>query len=377
MKRQVITTLAVLFVAGASNAATPSLNILNEVFHHKGKLADKVACYFEREPICTYIPSKAVAGKEGWQSAQFLFPMAAISSPKCWQMIKKINAAAHDHYRIVIALVTTPIKGIALTVQYDAQVLGLEHETFTSIQQQPGILFKLCHKEFLKELSLKSSPVQYYALHKKKAHIVLDFGHGGTDLGKVGCFAIKEKDITLTVGMKVAQLLQEQGLVVFLTRNADRFVSLEERTTFANKVNADLFVSIHANGAPSPAASGIETFCLVPSLFNKGVCAHIEKKIAHVMQHLETLRYQKSAMLADSLHASVLASARHEYGSIPDRKVKKAISQVLLGSEMPAALVEIGFLSNSHEAALLNSPSYQTLIAQGICNGILSYLTMA
>lgn len=212
---------------------------------------------------------------------------------------------------------------------------------------------------------------------KKKTHIVLDFGHGGDDQGKVGCFNIKEKNITLTVGMKVAHLLQKEGFVVFLTRNADRFVALEERTNFANKVDADLFVSIHANGAPSMQASGIETFCMLPSLFNKGICANVGAKTAHVIQHLDTLRYQKSLCLAQAVHQGALQSARIEYGSIPDRKVKTSISQVLLGTEMPAALIEIGFLSNEKEAALLNSAGYQQHIAQGICNGIVSYLHAA
>jgi N-acetylmuramoyl-L-alanine amidase len=369
-----VLSVCLLSMYGMQLSAAVALNSLDKVYHHKGRLSDKVACYFSKDQLCNHIPDKANEMQEGKQMLRFFFPLAVIGSAECKQMVCQLNDARNENYSLRIESVTKPIKGLSLIVEYDPQKLGFEYETFTSIQKQPGVVFKFYHKDTLKEINEKTGALQQYAMNKK-VHVVIDNGHGGEDEGKVGCFNIKEKDINLSVGMKVAQLLRNQGYVVSLTRNIDRFVALEERTGFANNVaQADLFVSIHSNGAPSASAQGIETFCSQQSLFNRGFAKNIDALTMNKIKTVEAKRYEKSHVLADHIHGQTLAIARTQNEKVPDRKVKNAISQVLLGTDMPCALIEIGFLSNEQEARLLNSQDYQKLIAQGICNGIVAYV---
>lgn len=364
-----VTTLLVVHALSAE-----SLNSLNKVYHHKGQLSDKIACYFEKDQVCNHIPTKFDEERDGKKFARFFFPQAMIGSAECQKMVLQLNAAKNNGYEVRIESVKTPIKGLALEFEYDANKLGFEYETFTSIQRQPGIVFKLYNKDILREINEKTGKLQQYAMNKP-VHVLIDNGHGGHDKGKVGCFNLKEKDINLTVGMQVASLLKDNGYKVSLTRNKDRFVALEERTTFANTVaKADIFVSIHSNGAPSAQAKGIETFCSQQSLFSRGFAKDLDLKDLNAIKSLEGQRYKKSHMLADHIHRQTLAQARIKNEKVPDRKVKNAISQVLMGTDMPCALIEIGFLSNEQEARLLGSSSYQKDIAQGICNGIISYV---
>jgi N-acetylmuramoyl-L-alanine amidase len=372
----IIITIGMGLGYGAFGKESSSLNYLNKVFYHHGKLADRIACYFSKEPLCNYIPETAQT-KEGWQTAKFFFPAALVGTPECKSMITALNEAQPDHYRISLKTVSTPIKGLLLNMEFDPHYVGLEYETFTSIQQQQGVVFKIYFKPLLQELNAKATPLHHCAEHKKP-RVVLDFGHGGEDDGKIGWAGLKEKDINLSVGMKVAQLLREEGVVVFLTRNSDRFVPLEDRTTFANRLSkADLFVSIHANGAPSAAASGIETFCSDPSLFSKGISLGLESIERNLIVQSDTQRWKQSMELAQSVHTHAVQAARTIHPEVIDRKLKHSITQVLLGTDMPAALIEIGFLSHEREAQWLTTSAYQETLALGICQGITSFLAQA
>lgn len=174
MKQYTLNHLFFILIVAVSSAATTSfgastaINALNKVWHHEGKLVDRISCYFEHEPICNYIPEHHVS-KNGRQVAKFLFPMAAIGTAECRQMVKAVNKEM-THYRIAFEPVNAPVKGLALTIDYDPQAMGFEYETFTSIQRQPGIIIKLYHKDFIKDLTLKSSPVQHYAQHPNAQH---------------------------------------------------------------------------------------------------------------------------------------------------------------------------------------------------------------
>lgn len=159
---------------------------------------------------------------------------------------------------------------------------------------------------------------------------------------------------------------------MFLTRSADTDIPLDMRTTFANNFrSADIFVSIHANNG-NDQAQGIETFCLTPQLFKKyGAYAHVSNATDPLAN-----KYNDSKKLAHSLHTSVVDSAKKKH-NVVDRHIKHSVAQVLLGSNMPAALIELGFLSNKREAFLLNDASYRTMLAQGICAGISDYFKHA
>lgn len=201
----------------------------------------------------------------------------------------------------------------------------------------------------------------------------MDCGHGKHDPGFV-VGNVKEKDINLQIGLKTAQVLKQKGYDVFLTRDKDTFLALDMRTTQTNKQpKIDLFVSIHTNADQSQKTSGIETFCVQPSLFKH------ELKVMNTNDHkthkVETRTlHSKSRKLAMAVQAQLLTHARQHNKQVVDRKVKYQPAQVLMGLESPAILVELGFLSHPGERRLLQSDSYQKSLAQGIYKGIETFL---
>jgi N-acetylmuramoyl-L-alanine amidase len=209
------------------------------------------------------------------------------------------------------------------------------------------------------------------ACAKKPSHIAVDCGHGGADSGTVGVFGYAEKQVTLNVGLELARLLKDEGFQVTLTRAEDIDMDLDERTTLANKKKADLLVSIHANNAPNKSAQGVETFCMDSTLLACVDCS-MDAECKAVACERDRQRCLASNKLANTIHQNVLACANAQY-AIADRSVRKSVSQMLLGAAMPSILIEVGFLSNSHEAQLLGQTAYQKLLAQGICDGIKSY----
>lgn len=176
-----------------------------------------------------------------------------------------------------------------------------------------------------------------------KKVIVLDAGHGDHDSGAVGATGKLEKDLNLSLILKVEALLKkESGVDVILTRDDDTFVSLTGRAKVANDLGADVFISIHANSA-SASASGTETF------------------------------YYKNQdkALATIVHKHLVSAT-----GFKDRKVKSGNLSVLRNTKMPAALLEIGFLSNKTEEAAMFKEDFQNRVAQGIVDGIKEYLNL-
>lgn len=371
MKHRLILSCLLLWT-GANLAAQLSMT---KLFHHHGTISDKLSCYFSAQPLCNPISDREVTvNGAAWRVISFMVPRASMDQ-EVRSLARSITDTAQDHYAIVVEQVAVPVPGVRISITYNPEHIGIEQGTYTAIQQQPGLIFTLFHKDVVRELDIKQQPVHYLALGKKKIRVVIDSGHGGIDEGKAGLFDLKEKDITLRIGMLVAKLLRKHGCVVSLTRVADRFVALDDRTTFANCIaQADLFVSIHVNGAPSPRASGIETFCSPGALITKNGSWHIEPAIANRIAEYEQGRSVASATFATLFHNQVLDAARRMSVSVSDRTVKQAVVQVLMATDMPAILVELGFISNEREAQLLGSTHYQDLLAQGICDGVTCYI---
>lgn len=171
--------------------------------------------------------------------------------------------------------------------------------------------------------------------------IVLDAGHGGKDAG-ANHGDLFEKDINLAVAKKTKDLLSEAGYKVKMTREDDAFVELSDRVEFANRRNAKVYVSIHCNSSEDGSGHGIETY-------------YAESK------------EESSKTLAESIQSNIIL----ETGA-KDREVKTADYAVILGTDMPAALVEMGFFTDEQERTLLQSEEYQQKLAQGIADGILS-----
>ncbi len=220
----------------------------------------------------------------------------------------------------------------------------------------------------------------------KIRRIVLDPGHGGHDPGAVGQSGLQEKDVVLSIGLKLREKLkQELDLDVVMTRSTDVFVPLEERTAIANKVNADLFVSIHVNAAPNRNASGIETYYLnlaktekVAQLAAKENGTSLEKVStlqAILFDLMANYKLNDSAHLAEEVQKALYKSSKAKYPDTKNLGVKQGPFYVLVGATMPSILVEAAFISNSTEEAHLKSPACHDLVADGILDGIQGYIS--
>jgi N-acetylmuramoyl-L-alanine amidase len=218
-------------------------------------------------------------------------------------------------------------------------------------------------------------------------HIVLDAGHGGHDPGATGPRGLLEKDLVLDVTRRVAQLVQARlGIRVTLSRTGDYFVPLQDRTSFANREGANLFVSIHANAHRDAASAGVETYFL--SLEATDIAARQvaerENEVVRLespasSEKMDALRsmlwdLSQSAYLEESSNlAEVVQDSMTQSLRIPNRGVKQAGFYVLGGAAMPAVLIEIGFVTNPREARRLTDTRYRDEIATAIYAGLAEY----
>jgi len=219
--------------------------------------------------------------------------------------------------------------------------------------------------------------------------IVIDAGHGGKDNGASCCGNKKEKQVTLSVAVKLKNRLEKKGYKVYMTRSDDRFVKLPKRTEFANQKKADIFVSIHANAAPSKDVQnifkGIEVYYLSPAKTERAKKA--AKKENAVMfegkdfytknAYVSLISREKiveSHKLGLDVSYKMLSNINTSYGAVEDGGVKPANFWVLVGAQMPAILVETGYITHPTEGESLMNDFYKDLLAKGISEGISRYL---
>ena len=213
--------------------------------------------------------------------------------------------------------------------------------------------------------------------------VAIDAGHGGTDPGALGPSGLREKDVTLAVAHKLAPILSRLGIEVALTRDDDRYVTLEERTARANAFGADLFVSIHCNAAENKTRRGVETYVLDTTTSDMaGRVAARENATSQaasneVAQLLASMRLAdqstRSTRFAELLQRSGVASLGTQYGDVLDGGVHRAAFYVLVGARMPAVLFETSYISNALEEQRLGSADYQQRLADAIANAIKAY----
>ncbi|MEM6450853.1 MAG: N-acetylmuramoyl-L-alanine amidase [Cyanobacteria bacterium P01_D01_bin.105] len=174
--------------------------------------------------------------------------------------------------------------------------------------------------------------------------VVIDPGHGGRDPGAVGIGGLREKDINITVSRRIQQSLRDRGINAILTRSDDREIDLDPRVDFAERANADVFVSIHSNAISlsRPDVNGLETYY-----------------------------YSSGFRLAQTIHNNILQRV-----NMRDRGVRRARFYVLVNTSMPAVLVETGFVTGREDAARFRNPGEVNKIADGITAGILQYLNV-
>jgi len=238
-----------------------------------------------------------------------------------------------------------------------------------------------------KKSSSKSAKKSMSSL-KHRYTIIIDPGHGGHDAGAIGG-GKREKDIVLQIGKRVRKYLKRMGFRVIMTRSSDRFVRLRSRTRFANKKHGDVFVSIHANSLSNPKKRyrhGVETYFLqtTRSARAKRVAARENSVVLRRSDRLSKNVILNAVMtgpkivlsnkLAIDIQSHILGNLRSRYKGVEDGGVRPAPFWVLVGAEMPAVLVETGYISNTAERNRLVSPRYQDLLARGIAEGIANYL---
>jgi N-acetylmuramoyl-L-alanine amidase len=224
------------------------------------------------------------------------------------------------------------------------------------------------------------------ALGLKIGKVVVDAGHGGHDTGTIGPNGLLEKDLVLDVALRLGRLLEKgMGADVVFTRDDDTFVPLETRTAVANKAEADLFISVHANSSRDPAARGLETYYLnfTSSADALEVAARenaVSEKSIHELQDLVKKiamkeKIEESRELASDVQRSMVSGLGTKDHGLRDRGVKKAPFIVLIGANMPSILAEISFVSNPGDERKLQTPEYRQKIAESLYRGVQRYVS--
>jgi N-acetylmuramoyl-L-alanine amidase len=224
------------------------------------------------------------------------------------------------------------------------------------------------------------------ALGLKIGRIVIDAGHGGHDTGTIGPTGLMEKDLCLDVALRLGKIIQQRlpGADIVYTRSDDTFIPLEERTNIANQAKADLFISIHANSSQDHAARGVETYYLnlKGSAEAMEVAARENASSDQGVHDLEDLvkkiarneKIDESKEFAEDIQDSLAKRVLKVGKTVKNRGVRKAPFVVLIGADMPSILTEISFLSNPADEQLLKKPEYRQRVAEGLYQGVASYL---
>lgn len=217
--------------------------------------------------------------------------------------------------------------------------------------------------------------------------IVLDPGHGGKDPGAVGYKKYREKIVVMQITSKLKSILKSRGYKVYTTRDNDKFIKLSNRTKFANRKNADIFISIHANAVAKKNADkvhGIECYFLSKSRSERAKRVAAKENSADMsdmnfygkksfLNTLSSHNIVASNKLAIDLQRGMLSSVKKSYKSVKDGGVREGPFWVLVGAQMPSVLVEVGFITHPREAKRLVSSKYQEKLAVGLANGIERY----
>jgi N-acetylmuramoyl-L-alanine amidase len=217
--------------------------------------------------------------------------------------------------------------------------------------------------------------------------IVIDAGHGGKDPGAVGYRKYREKIVVMQISKHVRSILKSRGYKVHMTRERDKFVKLSKRTKYANKRNADIFISIHANAVDKKNAKkvhGIETYFLAKSRSDRAKRVAAKENSADLsdmnfygkqsfLNMINSHNKIASNKLAIDIQRGMLGSLKKKYKHVKDGGVREGPFWVLVGAQMPSVLVEVGFITHPREAKRLVSTAYQKQMARGIANGIERY----
>jgi len=219
---------------------------------------------------------------------------------------------------------------------------GVVGKTGTTKRRSDGLYVKESLQQIIRP-ALKAEYVPSAPASSTSGCVVLDAGHGGKDPGAPSCLGYPEKSVNLQVAQKVASLLRRKGVEVVMTRSGDRFVELEDRAATANRCNADIFESIHADSAADKSVRGFTLYVARSASWSS----------------------QKAAAAISRSMSKVVANGRG---------IRRADYRVLVNTRGPAVLIELGYLSNGQDASLLRNGTHQNRLATAISNGIMSIL---
>lgn len=234
----------------------------------------------------------------------------------------------------------------------------------------------------------KVNKVKLVSNVRKNELIVIDAGHGGHDSGAIGG-GKKEKDVVLQIAKRVEKQLKKRGHPVYMSRKKDRFLTLRQRTKFADQKKAVVFISIHANAVAkknSHKVHGVETFFLqntrdsksqnIAARENKAVLKNTNTLSKNVILDsvLSGPKIVQSNKLAIDIHRRIMTNVRSKFKGVRDGGVRHAPFWVLVGASRPSILVEVGYISHPKERQRLFNPAYQELVAKGIAEGVDNYL---
>ncbi len=222
------------------------------------------------------------------------------------------------------------------------------------------------------------------ALGLKVGRIVIDAGHGGHDSGTLGVDGLEEKDVVLDVALRLGKLLHDRlGAEIIYTRSDDTFIPLETRTAIANKAQADLFLSIHANSSSEASARGVETYYLnftsQPDALEVAARENaVSDQSIHQLSDLVKKialkeKIDESREFASDVETSLYGGLQKGNAGLKNRGVKKAPFVVLIGANMPSILAEISFVTNPRDARQLREPDYRERVAESLYKGVAKY----
>lgn len=215
--------------------------------------------------------------------------------------------------------------------------------------------------------------------------IAIDAGHGGWDNGAVGNSGLKESDVVLSMALRLATRLKGKGFSILLIRDSDIFVPLKDRALIANQANADLFISLHANAAPTSELFGIETFSM-DIASDEGAKKVAKRENTLVKMDTEQLDNLKGSLvmqgamklsktLAKMVQKHVMHTVQSSYGEIHTRDLgaKTALFYVLVYTKMPSILFEASFLSNPEDERMLRTPHFHDTLMEGMAKAVEEY----
>jgi len=301
-------------------------------------------------------------------------------------LLRRARAAQHDKKTVRVVLDIDNMEGYRIFHLYDpfrivVDVQGKERKvkTVKTVVAQRSQKKKATNERKKKGISL----AKQLGLGVKK--IVIDAGHGGKDPGAIGRNGLREKDVVLKLAKLVAEKVRRDlHCQAILTRRSDVFLPLEKRTAIANMKKADLFISLHANAHKNRKFQGLETYILNIALDEDSMNvaarenATSKKNISDLQMILNDLvlntKISESSRLAEFVHKGLVKELRKRYKTVKNRGVRQAPFYVLIGAEMPAILVEVGYITNSIENRRLKSVSYLKRAASGIVKGIDLYI---